>query len=1042
MTNLMKLAVALGMVTSLTSCKDGEGFGALEEASAFLDEAGPLITKFEDTFELGVDDSLRLNFNDEKIGNDFKMAYTCTFVTVIDGTQGGNRDCDELPDGPTTKFNKETGQLNWGPFNEKGTFEIFIAGSNDLGADVSTVSVIIGEPQTPKLDSMFDQVVPAEIPFTFKASNTRDEDDANTTYDCSYDLIIDNTVDEGKSCQLLEGDPAIKFDVDTGIFVWTPPVAAEGDYEFKIIATNDFGTDEALFVVSVGESGEKKVRLSFIRDQYVYSGETLTLDANNQITGDDEGVEYTCYYDAVIDGVVGASLSCDLLPGEPTQKFNTITGQLTWTPSLSQQTEIEVKILGQKLGDSDEQLFLVSFSTQKFGEVGNSAITFDPTSWDFGSVSLGESSTSKDITLTNGATSDIYIGSIGMSNSEFVVNWSSCPSPPSVLASQASCVVNVSYTPVTAAQLGAFLNVKFGKTEATKLEFSSVLGLSGRGVGSLNFDGLQSITNVTHNSLKLNWNETAQAASFLIFRIDGTSLIYLETILNTGGTLTERTISNLTPNTSYTYRVRATDFVGVVDNNTNDVTTSTDPNQAPAVADGPSPYNTYTGTVAADVDFNDNYSGNDLDRDGDIITYTCVYDNDIDGAVADGASTCASLVNIDATNPTFNQFSGIFSGWKPAGGDLGQEFEFKVTGSDTYGASSNKVFSTTVASGAPLITAASNLVFPSSYYITSDTLAIDFDNIRFTPNGDTDMTYSCAFERLAASAAASSDCSNLPGQYSLDTSSGILSWTPGVTRVGGFAITVTGTNLVGNHSRTFNVAVDSAKDFSNRIHHLDARFVDLTGSGVNGGSFTTSWLDLLTDEPDATLYNFDTSSAWTGAGTSSSPASLTFDGTDDYVEVNSSVKDETYVRFEAWVYPGANDREKVIFSYGNNTENGMILTSRRLWLGQGNDLYSSTILADSPYVYYRMENIENGTAADSSGNVRNGVVTNPANVSQDVDDATFDLSSNGALIEGAYIQPNIAVGAEHGSSIDASGDFSISAWFYYPFLQVVPVLVT
>ena len=64
---------------------------------------------------------------------------------------------------------------------------------------------------------------------------------------------------------------------------------------------------------------EKKVRLTFVRDQYIYAGDTLSLDVSNQLTGNDEGVAYSCYYDAVVDGVVGTALGCDLFP-EPQLK--------------------------------------------------------------------------------------------------------------------------------------------------------------------------------------------------------------------------------------------------------------------------------------------------------------------------------------------------------------------------------------------------------------------------------------------------------------------------------------------------------------------------------------------------------------------------------------------------------------------------------------------------------------------------------------------------------------------------------------------------
>ncbi len=1035
---VIKLRAVL-LLLAVSSCSGGEGFESLEEKQALLDTAKPLLTKVEDNISSTTEDTIKLNFNNEKIGNDVGMNYQCFFDTVIDKKKGQAKSCNELPDGPEVKFDEQSGDLNWGPLSTIGEYELIITGTNNIGSDTTFVGVIVGENLRPKLKKLLDRSVAAAHSITFKAENIRDENDKNTQYSCQFDKEIDNEVSAGQNCQLLEGEPAIKFDVTSGIFTWNPSETAQGSYEVKVSAVNEHGEDSQVFVISVGESGEKKVNLTFIRDQYIFSGETLTLDVSNQLTGNDEGVSYDCYYDAVIDGVVGTSQSCDQLPGNPTQKFNPITGELSWIPSLSQQTEVEVRIVGTKSGDVDDQIFLVSFSVQKFGEVGNSAITFDPTSYDFGSIALGSASAGKNVTLTNSSSAKIYIGSITLSNAEFIVNWTSCPDGIHKLESQSTCIVNISYQPVTAAQLGAFLNVKFGKTPATNTEFSSVLGLSGRGVGTLNFDGLQTITNVTHNSLTLNWNEATQAASFLIFRVvevdSVPTLVYLETILNTDGTVVSKNIANLTPSTSYTYRVRATDYVGVVDNNTSDVTVSTLTNKSPSVSPGPDPWNVYSGRIIDNVDFNDNYTGNDLDRDGDTLEYTCRFDNTIDNAVSDGASLCSTIINIDASNPSFNQFTGVLTGWKPAksDGDSNRQYEIKITAEDDYGAKSSTIFSTTVQIGQPTITAAADQIFPSNYLLTNDTISLDFDNVRFSPYSDIDMTYSCVFERLTPDPPASQDCSNLPGGIAFSTVTGEFEWEPSSASAGSFRFTVTGTNLVASDSEAFTLNLMSPLSFSNRIHHLDARFATLSRSGQNDPSYTATLKDLLAVEADATLYNFDQATAWDGVGTPADPVALVFDGVDDFAQVSSSVNNEGYVRFETWVFPGSNDREKVIFSYGNATENGIILTSKRLWLGKGNGFYSSAVLADTPYVYYRMNNLSNGTATDYSGNNRDGIVATPTGVSDNVDDANFDLESSGALFQGSYIDPNITSGGATNKSLDLSGDWTVETWFYYPF---------
>ena len=90
--------VTLSVLIALSGCEQGEGFGALEEAKAFLDSDGPLITKFDDTFQLGVGDQLKLNFNNEQLGNDFEMSYSCQFDQLIDDKPGSLQDCASLPE--------------------------------------------------------------------------------------------------------------------------------------------------------------------------------------------------------------------------------------------------------------------------------------------------------------------------------------------------------------------------------------------------------------------------------------------------------------------------------------------------------------------------------------------------------------------------------------------------------------------------------------------------------------------------------------------------------------------------------------------------------------------------------------------------------------------------------------------------------------------------------------------------------------------------------------------------------------------------------
>ncbi len=107
------------------------------------------------------------------------------------------------------------------------------------------------------------------------------------------------------------------------------------------------------------------------------------------------------------------------------------------------------------------------------------------------------------------------------------------------------------------------------------------------------------------------------------------------------------------------------------------------------------------GVVTQSIDADDVNTGGDTDSDGDIITYTCRYDNTIDTTVGSGLGDCTSLVNEDGTNPSFNPSTGVFSGWRPALNQIGTEFEFEIIGTDTDSQSSSVIFSGSVQTAGP-----------------------------------------------------------------------------------------------------------------------------------------------------------------------------------------------------------------------------------------------------------------------------------------------------------------------------------------------------
>jgi hypothetical protein len=128
--------------------------------------------------------------------------------------------------------------------------------------------------------------------------------------------------------------------------------------------------------------------------------------------------------------------------------------------------------------------------------------------------------------------------------------------------------------------------------------------------------------------------------------------------------------------------------------------TSGDGNNAPSLMSISAPA-FVAGIETPSIDANDN-TGDDTDMDGDPISYTCRYDNTIDGVVGSGLGDCTLLINKDGSNPSFDTNTGVFSGWNPPFSAAGADFEFEIVGTDPGFASSSVIFSGTVRYGSPM----------------------------------------------------------------------------------------------------------------------------------------------------------------------------------------------------------------------------------------------------------------------------------------------------------------------------------------------------
>jgi len=89
---------------------------------------------------------------------------------------------------------------------------------------------------------------------------------------------------------------------------------------------------------------------------------------------------------------------------------------------------------------------------------------------------------------------------------------------------------------------------------------------------SITFNGIDSITSVAGMSVQLNWTNATGAANYLVFNVTSGTPSVIAT-LSSGTSF--YSVTGLSPNTTYKFRVRLTDTSGATDANTNDVSVTT-----------------------------------------------------------------------------------------------------------------------------------------------------------------------------------------------------------------------------------------------------------------------------------------------------------------------------------------------------------------------------------------------------------------------------------------------------------------------------------
>jgi adhesin/invasin len=330
------------------------------------------------------------------------------------------------------------------------------------------------------------------------------------------------------------------------------------------------------------------------------------------------------------------------------------------------------------------------------GGGGGSPVIFSPTTYvpassTWVNVEVGASPT-KTVTVTNSAATNVYINSVfTTSTTPFSKVSDTCPRSPSALASAATCTITIAFSPTDGATVSKFMFVNWSSLADGSNGTNAVLSLEGSGPSLLSFAGISSATNITTNSVQLNWN-AASGGNITQYRVYNTTGTATQIATLPAGSNTY-TVTNLNPNTTYKFRVYAVNSAGTEDGNTNDATITTLQVTGPVLQMTVTSPSADTGfnnwvypskairagfdTFTADV--NSNVTGNDTGPNG-AITYTCKFSRNTNSSSA-GKSTCSA--GLLGGTFSFNGTTGAIS-WTPRLGTQGL-FEFEIKGSDVIG---------------------------------------------------------------------------------------------------------------------------------------------------------------------------------------------------------------------------------------------------------------------------------------------------------------------------------------------------------------------
>ena len=208
----------------------------------------------------------------------------------------------------------------------------------------------------------------------------------------------------------------------------------------------------------------------------------------------------------------------------------------------------------------------------------------------------------------------------------------------------------------------------------------------------------------------------------------------------------------------------------------------------------------------------------DVDSDGDVLTYSCFYDTALNGSVSD-VTSCTSLSGV-----SFSTTTGIMN-WTPALAQLGI-YEFKIVASDGS-LTDEELFSISVNNNntAPVLDSIADIVINENTAIA--TVDAGMSGVDIDGDGDA-LNYTCFYDTTVnGTVASTSSCTSLTG-VTFSTSTGEMDWTPGYTQSGNYEFKITGSDGSLSDDEIFSITVNNV----NRAPVLDAIADETVSEGI------------------------------------------------------------------------------------------------------------------------------------------------------------------------------------------------------------------